>query len=297
MNKKLLIITIILCLFIAFVFIFTPPPFLVCADGLNPTEQQYARVKHGAVNLYKSASEDESFKNIYFTIPETYFVELLSYENDKFFYARYLDVYGYVKISDVGCISGTPINPFAANISFRVFIPNGVDLRSSPSQSDGLNYIASINYLETNLQYYGKILGEEAVVYKGSDWYFCKLTKNGAEQKGYVYSAYCDMLTSITPNTEVFEYIEEPVFATKQTQAQIEEENSISSFPISTQVIIIAAICIPCIILIYLIFKPTKLSTKAYQNAESKFSKRRTKKQDYYEFDEWLFRHSHTNFV
>ena len=76
------------------------------------------------------------------------------------------------------------------------------------------------------------------------------------------------------------------MFATKQTQAQIEEENSISSFPVSTQVIIIAAICIPCIILIYLIFKPTKLSTKAYQNAESKFSKRRTKKQDYYEFDE-----------
>ncbi|MBO4412559.1 MAG: hypothetical protein J5779_00900 [Clostridia bacterium] len=268
-------------------FLFAPPPLTTSAETLTPGGQQYARVKHATVNLYRTPSEDETYKNIYFTIPETYFVELLSYENDKFFYARYLDVYGYVKISDVSCVAGTPINPFAANVSFRVFIPNGVDMRSSPSQSDGLNYVASVNYLETNLQYYGKILGEEAVVYKGNDWYYCKLTKNSTEQKGYIYSAYCDMLTSIPQNTEILEYIDEPNFNTKQTSAEAETvDSSISAFPISTQIIIIAAICVPCILLIYLIFKPTRLSTKAYQNAERKFSKKRGKKQDYYEFDE-----------
>ena len=290
MNKKILGLCLILSAIIALLFFFAPTSLnnLHADNSLVSSNSQYARVRHSSVKLYKSASNDESFKNIYFIIPETYFVELLSYENDNFFYARYLDVYGYVKISDVQCISGTPLSPFASNVSFRVFIPNGVDLRSSPSQSDGLNYVATINYLETNLQYYGKISGEEAVLYKGSEWYFAKLTKNGTEQKGYVYSAYCDLLTSIEPNTEVFEYIDTPVFKTKETSvAPTDTETSISSFPVSTQIIIIGAICIPCVLLIYLIFKPTKISTKAYQNAETKFSKRKnSKKQDYFEFDE-----------
>lgn len=255
---------------------------VVFADSnLVANTAQYARVKSSSVKLYKTATENEDFNNVYFNIPETYFVELLSYENDLFYQARYLDTYGYVKISDVQCVKGVPQNPFVSKASFRVFAPGGIELRSTPSQSDGLNIITNINFLETNLQFYGSITGEEAIAYKGALWYFCKYTKSGVEQKGYVYSVFCDLLTTISANTEVLEYVAEPTFETESTSAPSESgSTSLSGMPTITQVLIIAAVCIPVILIIYLLFRPTRITAKALKN------KKRSHKQDYYEYEE-----------
>lgn len=283
MKTKKFIFVIIFCLLSCFCFYNTKE---VYADqSLVAGSPQYARVKSANVKLYKTATEVEDYSNYYFYIPETYFVELLSYENENFFSARYMDIYGYVKISDVQCVSGIPTNPFASKISFRVFLPSGIDLRSSPSQSDGLNTLSTINFLETNLQYYGSISGEEAIIYKGTDWYFCKYTKGGSEQNGYVYSVFCDLLSTISPNTEILEYTSEPIFETKNTSTEVSsEENTISSLPSTSQILIIIAICIPCIFLIYLIFRPTRITARSYNEPSKKGRKNR--RQDYYEFEE-----------
>ena len=286
MKKKHFIILLILTLVFALLSQFLDSPIKLYASSLTPGNPQYARVKGGNVKLYKTPSAIDDYSNIHFVIPETYFVELLDYETEEFFSARYLDSYGYVKISDVQCVAGVPQNPFAAKASFRVFSPNGLELRSSPSQSDGLNVVANINYLETNLQYYGKITGEEAIVYKGTEWYFCKYTKNGQEQKGYVYSVFCDLLTTISSNTEILEYVDQPTFETEDTSTAPEGTPSISSLPSITQVLIIIAICIPCVLIIYLLFRPTRLTARAVENAEGKKRKKRSRKQDYYEYEE-----------
>lgn len=285
MKKKIFLI----CLILFLTLLILPLKFSnVHADNFTASSAQYARVKSSNIKLYKTPTAVEDYSNIYFTIPESYFVELLDYENDEFYSARYLDTYGYVKINEVQCVAGIPQNPFVSKASFRVFAPNGLELRSEPSQSDGLNVITNINYLETNLQFYGTIAGEEAISYKGNEWYFCKYTKNGQEQKGYVYSVFCDLLTTISTNTEILEYIDEPVFETQETGGQLENNTSISNLPSTTQVLIIVAICVPCIILIYLLFRPTRITARAYQNAEEINSKKRkrNKKQDYYEYEE-----------
>lgn len=262
-------------------FYFSIPAF--ADSNLVAGNPQYARVKNSNVKLYKTATENEDFSNVYFTIPETYFVELLAYENDLFFSARYLDAYGYVKISDVQCVKGVPANAFVSKASFRVFAPNGIELRTSPSQSDGLNTICNINFLETNLQFYGTISGEEAIAYKGSEWYFCKYTKSGVEQKGYVYSVFCDLLTTISANTEVLEYVSEPTFETENTSAPSQDvSNDLSSMPSITQILIIVAVCIPVILIIYLLFRPTRITAKAF----NKSGKKQKRKQDYYEYEE-----------
>ena len=286
MKKKILFICLII--FLCFVILPLKLDSKVQADNYTAGSPQYARVKGSNVKLYKTPTEVEDYSNVHFTVPESYFVELLDYENEKFFSARYLDTYGYVKISEVQCVSGIPQNPFVSKASFRVFAPNGLELRSSPSQSDGLNVITNINYLETNLQYYGKIDGEEAISYKGNEWYYCKYTKNGQEQKGYVYSVFCDLLTTISTNTEVLEYVSEPTFETKETGSQVETDTSISSLPSVTQILIIVAVCVPCILIIYLLFRPTKITARAYQNAAENASKKKKKsrKQDYYEYEE-----------
>ena len=285
MKKKFIIILILTILFV-FLSQFLNSPISLHAENLTPGNPQYARVKSGNVKLYKTPASIEDYSNIHFVIPDTYFVELLNYENDEFFSARYLDCYGYVKISDVQCVVGVPQNPFASKVSFRVFAPNGIELRTSPSQSDGLNIITNINYLETNLQYYGKVTGEEAIVYKGSEWYFCKYIKNGQEQKGYVYSVFCDLLTTISSNSEILEYVDQPTFETEDTAAQPDGATSISSLPSITQILIIVAVCLPCVLIIYLLFRPTRLTARAYENADAKKRKKRSKHQDYYEYEE-----------
>ncbi len=283
MKTKKFVLIICFCLLSCFCL--NNIPSVYADQSYVAGSPEYARVKSANVKLYRTATEVEDYSNYYFYIPETYFVELLSYENENFFSARYMDIYGYVKISDVQCVSGVPINPFASKISFRVFLPSGIELRSTPSQSDGLNTLSTINFLETNLQYYGSISGEEAIIYKGTDWYFCKYTKGGSEQNGYVYSVFCDLLTSIPPNTEVLEYVSEPNFQTQSTSGEIKaEENSISSLPSTSQILIIVAICIPCIFLIYLIFRPTRITARSYKETSKKGRKNR--KQDYYEYEE-----------
>lgn len=286
MKKKILFVCLII--FLCLVILPLKLDAKIYADNYTAGSPQYARVKGSNVKLYKTPAAIEDYSNFYFTIPESYFVELLDYENENYFSARYLDCYGYVKISEVQCVSGVPQNPFVTKASFRVFAPNGLELRSSPSQSDGLNVIANINYLETNLQYYGKIDGEEAIAYKGNEWYFCKYTKNGQEQKGYIYSVFCDLLTTISTNTEILEYVSEPTFATKETNAPAETDTSLSSLPSTTQILIIVAVCVPCVLIIYLLFRPTRITARAYQNAEEKSAKRKkhSRKQDYYELEE-----------
>lgn len=248
----------------------------------------YARIVNSNVNLYRSTSGSEETGNIFFTLPQSYFVEISHCSNELFFTARFDDVSGYVKKTDVQCINGAPVTPYPS-ASFRIFIPEGVEMRSSPSQTEGLNLVCELNYLETNLKYYGTINGEEAIPHKSSSWYYCKYVKGGTEYIGYVYSAFCDLLTQIPVNTEYFESIEEPDFSISTSSPSRTESESIDSLPTATQIIIIVAVCLPCIVIIYLLFRPTKITAKAFEEAEKSSKKRKKKKsryQDYYEYDE-----------
>lgn len=248
---------------------------------------QYAKIIGSNVKLYRNTSGAEDYSNIYFVIPQSYFVILTPCDNEDFYSATYIDIIGYVKRNEVQCVKGTPTTPFVNNISFRIFIPGGIDLRSSPTQSEGLNTIVTLQYLETNLKYYGSIDGEEAISYRSTEWYYCKYYKNGIAQSGYVYSAYCDLLTSIPTNTEILEYTDEPSFETINTSTNL-NTNDLSSLPSVTQIIIIIAVSLPCIFIIYLLFKPTKITARVMEDAEvkSQKTKKKLKHKDYYEYDD-----------
>lgn len=247
---------------------------------------QYAKVIGSNVKLYRTLSGNEDYSNVFFVIPQSYFVLLSPCDDENYYSATYIDITGYVKKNEVQCVKGSPVTPFANNISFRIFVPGGVDLRSSPTQSEGLNTIANLQYLETNIKYYGSIDGEEAISYKSTKWYYCKYYKSGTAQSGYIYSAFCDLLTSIPENTEMLEYIDEPDFEVVDTSNDPPTE--LSSLPDVTQIIIIIAVSLPCIFIIYLLFKPTKITARVMEDAEfkQKKSKKKDKHNDYYEYDE-----------
>ena len=245
----------------------------------------FARITNPNTSLYFDKNDTSPI----LTLPNTYFVELISKDED-YYYAKYIDIYGYVKKDEVSPINGIPKSPFLLNVSFRVFVPSGANLRSSPSNNGATNLIYSIPFLDSNFLYYGEINGEEAISKKGTVWYFCKYYNNNIEYSGYVYSPLCDSLTTINPNTEEFEYISEDLIFTEKTEkTSLGEISNLSS---TAQTLIVVAISLPCLLFIYLLFKPTMIAESKSETSKKSVQKRKKKKisrlknSDYFEFDD-----------
>lgn len=272
--------------------------YLLCCCSINfgnisvvsASTTYFARVTKSNANLYRNPTPSTEVENLYFVIEPTYFVEVLAYENSEFYKAKYLGITGYVRKSDIQFVSGVPATPYAEKISFRVFAQNGLNLRSSPADSGGLtNRITTVAFLETNLQYIGNISGEESVIYRGDTWYFCKYVKNDETYFGYLYAGYCDMLSPITANTEVMETTSEPTFLQNvTTPTEQESSNTFGGLSTPLQTLIIVGVCLPALLIIYLLFKPSKIMAEKSRDTSSSPTKKKRKRYrgDYYEYDD-----------
>ena len=248
----------------------------------------FAQIVNEETYIYSSPTLGENNSEI-FSLPKTYFVELLSIANDKYYYAKYKDIYGYVKKDSVRPILGTPTTPFLTGISFRVFVPSGATLRATPENLGSTNLIHSIPFLETNLEYYGTINGEEAITKKGYVWYYCKYYMNNLTYMGYIYAPLCDCLSTINLNDEKVEFITgELEFEQINKPDSVDGLENLSS---TSQSLIIIAVSLPCLLFIYLLFKPSSIAKKesktnrtARSNPRAKIS--RLKHSDYFELDD-----------
>lgn len=260
---------------IIFIAIFSYPPKIFCSQDFV-----YARITQNQTYLYSSPSTEEF--NKLFCLPTTYFVLLTGdCENENFYCATYMGISGYVQKSQVTPVVGSPITPYANSYSFRIFIPSGVELRSSPSSTNPFNILTSIPYLSTNQIFIGTLNGDEQISQKGNLWYYCKYVDGANQYVGYVYSAFCDLLAPIVDNTENLEVMTTSPFApiVIETQTQTQNQGFLES---NLKIIIIIAICLPFLFVIYLLFKPTKL---VIDNGKSKKKIHRLKKSEFYEFD------------
>lgn len=276
---------IIFCLLIYAFLCLVQPNVQVYADNIY-----YGRALASGIYIYSSPEITVDKSNRIFEIPVTYFAEILSDENDLFYKARYNGINGYVLKNEVSCVNAIPNTPYVSNASFRVFTPSGANLRSTPNESKGAtNLITTIAFMDTNLVYYGTCEGEEAISYKGNIWYYCKYIKQNQEYYGYVYSPLCDLLSTIPQNTEEFEYVTPTFTNVDKTNQPQDNYLSISS---PWQIIIIVLISLPCVFIIYFLFKPTKIAMQkptktTKRNRKKKISK--LKHSDYYELDSDYF--------
>lgn len=268
-------------------FIFINICLLSCLNFQNivyASTSIFAKVENINVCFYSSPIDTAS--NQLFEIPQSYFVELLANaedDDDLFYSARYLDMCGYVKKSDVLPVQGSPIKPFASDINFRVFAPNGLDLKSTPNGSLPFNKVITVPYLCSNLIFYGKISGEQMIPQKSNLWYYCKYLNGEDSYYGYLYSDLCDSLTPITQNTETLPAFEGDLF---YTPPEVQEQNILSSKPSTLKIVIIVAICLPFLFVVYLIFKPTKLAENTEKSPAKKPRLKRLKRAEYYEIDD-----------
>jgi hypothetical protein len=84
---------------------------------------------------------------------------------------------------------------------------------------------------------------------------------------------FCDKLTNIPLNNEKFSTIENPIFADESFENKLSE---------TSMAFIVIGVSLPCLVVIYLLLKPTFLKEKIL-NEIPKSKKSRHK--DYYEFD------------
>ena len=235
-------------IFLILILLFQSTPISVSA-----TEEPiyFARVLFDQVYLYKNPINDESVSNIYFELPKTYFVELVDSCGD-FYEANYLNLKGYVKKDCVQAIEGTPISAYLNNVTFRVYAELSQNLRSEP-QIKNDNLITQLPPLTKNIQYIGKINGECLIEGRTNVWFYCKYNINNSIYYGYVYSDFCDEITPISANNELFTYIDNPTF-----EKQVEPINSI---PENSNVvgIVVAVLSFPALIFVFLIIKSGKI--------------------------------------
>lgn len=266
-------ILLVFVLMLVNIFTFFSVPAQASSDEII-----YARILTNNVCFYSAPSDSSAL----FYIPNSYFVQLLDNAGENYYTARYSDLFGYVKKSEVTPVVGTPITPYAEKLSFRVISLNGLELRSVPRSSSPFEIVDNVPYLETDLVYYGQMAGDSLVPECTNIWYYCKYLDGTTSSMGYLYSLFCDKLTTIPTNTEVMEVRTEPIF--------VEEENSGTTstlnFSSPTQILIVVAVCLPCLLIIYLLFKPTRIAKKESEaNVKTKKIKR-LKRSDYYELDD-----------
>jgi len=218
--------------------------------------------------LANESKPTDDISNAYFELETTYFVKLIADENTNFYKAQYLDLVGYVKKSDVKVTADTPKTPFLKDINFRVFAPISQTMRTHPSSSLGsASQVCYIPYLSKDALYYGKIVGESAIVDRTNIWYFCRYFSDKAYY-GYIYSDGCDQMPEIKKNNEIVQYIEKPNFNNSSPTASLAVVQSFDT----NYVPIIALVSVPVLIfVIMLVFGKFILKSKKKEAKEIKF--------------------------
>ena len=244
-----------LYIFLTFAFIFISLITIGKYQSLMTTANAisgYAQIHFNNVYLYRYPSEEDTYENKYFLLEPSYFVKLLEKTNDYFYKVEYNGVIGYVLISEVEEVETTPANPFPENITFSINNRSNALLRSEPSTIKQSNSVIKIlNSGTNNLEYIGKISGEESLYGGGNVWYYCKITNlDGHSEYGYVYANLTTNLTQISQN-------EEEVAFTSASNSQ-----NLLYISSSSQNIMIAILLLPTLLMVYLFVKPTKIFNK-----------------------------------
>lgn len=208
----------------------------------NADNSLYGQVITNNVYLKKSPSKLNDNFNTYFLLEESYFVKVLSEEND-FYYVEYLDIKGYIDKSAINLVNENIENPYLNNIKFDII--KNTNLYRIPN-NDANEIIDTID-IQQNVFYYGKIFGEEIFENSGNVWYYCKIQDKNKTINAYIHSSFTNNLTPIKQNENIVTN-----FISKNNI------NTILSLNLSTQTIIILIISLPILFLIFLFLKGFK---------------------------------------
>lgn len=217
----------------------------------------YAKVLSNCL-FYKTHQMNDTYEDVYFLVPESYFVTILEKINEKCYKVQYKNYIGYVKSEYLVIAIFIPNEKSLDDIKFDIKDTAGTQIWSKPTASSGV-ILTTIPAGTKQISYISKVVGDIPYGGESDIWYYVSYTpfENSTNvYEGYVYSENTTNLDSIKLNLE-----ENPKSLTA------EQANNNSSFNLNSTVktIIITFITIPIIlffaIILYKIVKKIKENT------------------------------------
>lgn len=222
----------------------------------------YAKVSSGCV-LYKNQDMNNSFENIYFVIPETYFVSVVEVVSEKCFKVQYGNYIGYVDSSNLVIATFIPRVKQLEDVTCDVKETSGTQVWSCPTSTSRV--LTTIPAGAKNINYIAFVYGEIPRGGESNLWYYVSYTPTTSSTsvyEGYVYSENITNLSEIPVNIE-----NNP--ETENAENEAESTIVISS---SIRTLLVALIAIPIIlflaIILYKIVKKFRENTNKGDNLQ-----------------------------
>lgn len=205
----------------------------------------YAKAKSDCV-LYKSQILNNKFENIYFVIPETYFVVVLETINDECYKVQYDKFIGYVESAFIEIASFIPIVKTLTGVECDVKETSGTQIWSTPSTNG--NVLTTVSAGFKGIDYISFVYGDIPIGGETNLWFYVSYTPHTNSTsvfEGYIYSENITNLGEIVPNTET-----NPENLINEIKVHDENTINLSS---TLKTVVVALISIPIILLISII--------------------------------------------
>ena len=167
------------------------------------TTPEFAKIDKDTL-LYKTSDiTSASEENVYFILPKTYFVEVLSSaESSSVCKVKYNDIVGFVETSAITKVDYTPALPHY--FSYATLCDGySTHIRSTPSSQTDSNKTSLLTPETQNILVLGWVYGNTPNDGVSKLWYYCKAqTSDTIVQVGYVYSERLTLENQFLPSTE-----------------------------------------------------------------------------------------------
>ena len=251
-----------ICIFLSIFLFVTHCPNCGNVAESKTNSSIYAKVLQNCV-LYKSIEMKDNFDDVYFIVPESYFVVILE-EFDKCYKVQYDKYIGYAKKNYLDMASFVPVDKFLQNVTFDIKETSGTQIWNKPSVSG--NVLTTLPANTKSVKYIAYALGEIPTGGNSNIWYYILYTPSTNPTnvyEGYVYSENVTNLSEIVYNAETNpEVIEEVV-----------DEKNVFNISSTIKTVVVAIISIPIILLIsiilYKLIKKIKENTKYAKNTNN----------------------------
>lgn len=255
---KILSLLILIITFLSFNFAYTLQSKkcnVKFSFASNQILTNYAKVKSNCLFFKSEEITNTQFNNIYFEIPESYFVTVLSQISPNVLKVKYANIIGFVNPSYLTMVNLTPKQPTLEGITFNINEDAGTHIRKTPDASSPENILTTIPENTKNIKYIAKIFATVPTGGLSEVWYYAEYTPQTSPTTvytGYIYSERTNNLTNIPTN------LEDDVVINQNNTSSSVNDDFITINP-TLKIILIVLICLPVLIIfLTLLFKHTK---------------------------------------
>lgn len=169
------------------------------------SNKRFAKAKENCFLFKTSDVSSVVCSNVYFCVPESYFVTILAEQSSSVFKVEYKGKIGFVSADTVVVATFVPVVPTLDDVTVDIGESSGTQLRSSPLAQNNSNVLKILPAGTKNLEYVSFISSEKPAHGTSDVWFFVLFFPEDdptAVFEGYVYSEKTCNLSKISKNLE-----------------------------------------------------------------------------------------------